>query len=72
MFKKCLSYITSNNQRLGSGLNDLNPRLSLLQMQLGVRSFYLSNSLIIQKPKTMEMHRDVFGYLMKNSSILHP
>ena len=27
-----------------------------------------SNSLIIQKPKTKEiMHRDVFGYLMKNS-----
>ena len=32
-----------------------------------------SNSLIIQKPKTKEiMHRDVFGYLMKNSSFLHP
>ena len=31
------------------------------------------NSLIIQKPKTKEiMHRDVFGYLMKNSSFLHP
>ena len=28
-----------------------------------------SNSLIIQKPKAKEnMHRDVFGYLMKNSS----
>ena len=27
-----------------------------------------SNSLIIQKPKTKEItHRDVFGYLMKNS-----
>ena len=26
-----------------------------------------------QKPKTKEiMHRDVFGYLMKNSSFLHP
>ena len=33
----------------------------------------LSNSLIIQKPKTKKiMHRDVFGYLMKNSSFLHP
>ena len=32
-----------------------------------------SNSLIIQKPKTKEiMHCDVFGYLMKNSSFLHP
>ena len=31
-----------------------------------------SNSLIIQKPKTKEiMHRDVFVYLMKNSSFLH-
>ena len=32
-----------------------------------------SNSLIIQKPKTKEiMHCDVFGYLMKNSSLLYP
>ena len=32
-----------------------------------------SNSLIIQKPKAKEiMQRDVFGYLMKNSSFLHP
>ena len=32
-----------------------------------------SNSLIIQKPTAKEiMHRDVFGYLMKNSSFLHP
>ena len=34
--------------------------------------YFFSNSLIIQKPKTKEiMHRDVFGYLMKNSSFLH-
>ena len=32
-----------------------------------------STPLKIQKPKTKGiMHRDVFGYLMKNSSFLHP
>ena len=34
---------------------------------------YFSNSIIIQQSKTKEiMHRDVFGYLIKNSSFLHP
>ena len=34
---------------------------------------FFSNSLIIEQPKTKEIvDRDVFGYLMKNSSFLHP
>ena len=34
---------------------------------------FFSNSLIIEQPKTKEIvDLDVFGYLMKNSSFLHP
>ena len=54
--------------------NDENTKGGLLGLpesdtELDVR---FSNSLIIQEPKTKEiMHRNVFGYLMKNL-FLHP
>ena len=42
-------------------------------VQIALVSMFSNSLLIIQKPKTKEiMHRDVFGYLMKNSSFLHP
>ena len=72
-FQTPQSWLKKKKRKLG-GASFLLTHLGVVGIRIKHSSiYYFSNALIIQKPKTKEiMHRDVFGYLMKKSSFLHP